>query len=71
MKETKSERVYRCPICAMKKQTSPLIHGFALMKRYTLHGLKIHINNHKKNYDEALVKQWYEENGDFESCKVE
>ena len=68
MKETQSERKYQCPICKMKKQTSPLIHGLALMKRYTKKGVKNHIANHKKNGDEQLVMKWKLEDGDIESC---
>ena len=66
-----SEKSYKCPICAMKKQTSPLIHGLSIMKRYSKHGLKLHITNHRKNRDEDFVNKWQKENGDIESCRID
>ena len=70
-KANEVDKKYRCPICKMKKKKSPLIHGFALMKRYSKHGLKLHIVNHRKNYDDDLVKKWERENGDIESCRID
>jgi len=51
------ERKYKCPICTMKKPDSPIIHGLSIMKRYTKHGLKLHIAAHKNYKDRELVEK--------------
>jgi hypothetical protein len=65
------QKYYSCPICRLKKRTSPIIHGLSIMKKYSKHGLKLHIANHKKNNDEDLVEKWMNENGDIESCLLD
>ncbi len=55
----------------MKKPTSPLIHGLSIMKKYSRHGLQMHIIMHKKSRDKKLVEMWEKENGNIESCRYE
>lgn len=64
-------KTYKCPICKMKKPTSPLIHGLSIMKKYSRHGLQMHIIMHKKSRDKKLVEMWEKENGNIESCRYE
>lgn len=54
----------------MKPVTSPVIHGCAVLKKFTKHGLKCHIAEHRKYKDKELVEKWMQENGDIESCFV-